>query len=145
MRNLIALLLLLSSLFCAVDAQTSAVPAGDGSAGNPYQIDSLPNLYWLSTTVSAWNSNFIQLADIDASSTSSWNYAQGWSPIGDTSTLFTGTYNGNGKHIAKLFINRPTTNIVGLFGEVSGTGSIKKLFLDSVNVAGQDGTGALWE
>ena len=47
----------------------------------------------------------------------------GWNPIGffnsDTdNAAFTGTFDGGGKTISNLFINRRTTDYVGLFGYV---------------------------
>ena len=46
----------------------------------------------------------------------SYNQGSGWNPIG----TFTATFQGNGHVIENLFINRPTTNGVGLFGVSSG-------------------------
>lgn len=48
-----------------------------------------------------------------------WNSGEGWQPIGDNSTPFTGTFNGNHFEIRNLFINRPTENRLGLFGVVN--------------------------
>ena len=48
-----------------------------------------------------------------------WNSGAGWQPIGDSRNLFSTTFNGNGHTIAHLFINRGSTNNVGLFGVVS--------------------------
>src|SRR3972149_1370772 len=84
--------------------QTATAPTtGDGSSGNPYQIATLDNLYWLSqqesnsdATGPYWSRNFKQTADIDASSSSGWSSGSGWSPIGNSSIKFTGSYNGNG-------------------------------------------------
>ena len=65
-------------------AQTPVAPvSGDGTMGNPYQIDNLDNLAWISTNSSVWGSYFIQTADINASATSTWNGGEGWSAIGN--------------------------------------------------------------
>ncbi|MFZ4548397.1 MAG: GLUG motif-containing protein, partial [Bacteroidales bacterium] len=127
-------------------AQTSTPPsAGVGTKENPYQIATLDNLYWLSQTTAKWvlNIYFIQTADIDATSTASWDGAKGFKPIGRlASTLrFASNYDGNGKSISNLFINRPLEDGVGLFGYVSE--KISNLTLTNANITGHNFVGAL--
>ncbi|MDR1976924.1 MAG: hypothetical protein LBQ18_08055 [Campylobacteraceae bacterium] len=50
----------------------------------------------------------------------------GWTPIGDETVPFKGIFNGNGRKISGLWIDRPSDNCVGLFGRIEG-GNIKKL------------------
>ena len=80
--------------------------------------------------------------DIDASTAGSWNLGTGFTPIGNNSTPFTGTFNGNSYTISNLFINLPTTNDVGLFGYTSGA-TIENVGLVNANITGQSGVGAL--
>lgn len=121
---------------------TSTAPLGSGTADDPYIISSIDNLVWLTNNSSAWNKHFRQTANIRASATYYWNNGAGWQPIGSSGSYFTGTYDGNGYFIDSLFIYRPSTNVVGLFGYVIG-GTIKNLGLTNVNVTGLDWTGAL--
>ncbi len=68
----------------------------------------------------------------------------GFTPLGDDSNAFTGSYDGKGHRINNFFINRPTLNHVGLFGTVNSFGSsIKDLVLDVDSVTGRDGVGSL--
>ena len=69
-----------------------------------------------------------------------WNDGSGWLPIGiDGSTPFATTFKGNGHIIRNLYINRPETDIVGLFGYLSDSGvTISEL---AVTTAGQGVTG----
>ena len=131
-------------LFSAVGikAQTATIPSGSGTSSDPYKIATLDNLYWLSQTTSAWAAGtyFIQTANIDASSTSGWDSGAGFSPIGSTSILFQGNYNGKGHTIDALYINRPTLDRLGLFGTISYT-NVDSLGLTNVNITG--GTGAV--
>jgi len=143
-QQIITLLMLLMANFTF--AQTSTAPAaGDGTVGNPYQIATLDNLYWLSQTTTVWGSNtyFIQTADIDATSTASWDDAKGFKPIGRlaSSKRFDASYDGNGKSISNLSINRPLESGVGLFGYVSQ--KISNLRLINANITGQTFVGAL--
>jgi hypothetical protein len=87
--------------------------------GNPREISTLDHLLWISTNSSSWGDDFIQIADIDASSTIAWNGGLGFYPIGSNDTSsFVGSYNGNGFSINGLFINRSGKIYVGLFGYI---------------------------
>ena len=143
MKNLVLTIAFISLFFnLSSFAQTATAPSsGDGSPGSPYQIASLNNLYWITATdavvasptqAARWAASYIQTADIDASTTSTWNSGAGWSPIGNSITNFTGTYNGNSKTISGLSINR-VANSQGFFGKTGG-GSISNLGLMSINI-----------
>ena len=64
-------------------------------------------------------------SNIDASATSSWDSGAGFMPIGNSTTKFTGTFDGLGHTISNLTINRPTGSTVGPFG-YTFTGSVIK-------------------
>nr|HPM13588.1 hypothetical protein [Bacteroidales bacterium] len=100
-------------------SQSAVAPFGDGTSGNPYQIASLDNLYWISQNSSSWSSFFVQTNDINASKTSTYDGGQGWTPIGNDVTKFSGSYDGDNYIITNLYIDRPTTNNVGLFGHIT--------------------------
>lgn len=124
-------------------AQTADKPAGEGTSANPYKISTLNNLYWLSQNSSSWQMVFEQTANIDASSTSTWSGGSGFSPIGNTTTNFTGSYNGKGHTITGLYISR-SDMYVGMFGYAFNS-SISNLGLINVNItgAGSGSTGGL--
>ena len=69
--------------------------------------------------------NFVLGANIDATSTSGWNFVSGttyagFTPIGNSSAAFIGTFDGLGHSISNLTINLPATDYVGLFGRLYG-------------------------
>ena len=86
-----------------------------------------------------------------------WSAAEGgpgWEPIGAVVSVdpiagprFDADFLGNGHSIANLFVDRPETDGVGLFGHVGGTrppgGTIGGLALVDVDVAGRDYVGGL--
>jgi hypothetical protein len=95
-----------------------------------------------------------------------WEVTKGWEPIGtqqgnpiNTAFAFTGVYDGNGKLIYNLFINRGASacnndtyatdgqDNIGLFGFVTNTNTnhteIKNLGLIDANVTGRRATGSL--
>ncbi|MEA3392641.1 MAG: T9SS type A sorting domain-containing protein, partial [Candidatus Marinimicrobia bacterium] len=125
-------------------SSTNWTPSGDGSNGNPYQINNLNNLVWMMETESSWDSYFELTADIDASATSTWDGGKGFAPIGrqtPTEDQFNGFFEGNGYVISNLTINRPNTNDVGLFGYTDRNYSnpssyVRNLGLESVNITG---------
>lgn len=97
---------------------------------------------------------YVQVGHIDASATdpSSPSYdssvwqSTGFGPIGTQLVPFAGTYDGGGYEIRHLFINRPTTNYVGLFGQVENTQGVCGLWnvrLSGAVVTGKDYVGAL--
>jgi hypothetical protein len=129
-------------------AQTAIAPTnGDGSEGNPYQIATWQNLYWLSQTSSVWDKHFIQTGDIDFADASpaieTWDGGAGWSPIGNETFPFNGIYNGNSKIISELFINRPNDLYQGFFGKTNYYSNINNLGLTLINIIGQKYTGGI--
>ena len=76
-----------------------------------------------------------------------WNDGSGWLPIGiDRSAPFATTFRGNGHIIRSLYINRPETDIVGLFGYLSDSGgTISELGVTSAaqGVTGRNYVGVL--
>jgi hypothetical protein len=136
----------LPGLFGVQPANFQDVDAG--TSANPYQIAGWRNLYWLSQTSSVWGAHFIQTENIDLGLTfpdsKTWDNDKGWTPIGNTTTPFSGVYNGNNKSISRLFIDRGTEDHVGLFGVINGaSASVTQLSLDRAEVTGQAHAGIL--
>ena len=48
-----------------------------------------------------------------------WDTGSGWSPIGNSSKLFMGIFEGNGHVISNLYINRPSSYYIGLFSQIN--------------------------
>ncbi len=143
MKKITFILLCLAWLLpFAIQAQTATQPAGSGTASDPYQVANLENLYWVTQNSSSWDKYFIQTADINASSTSGWDGNAGFTPIGNNTTPFTGSYNGQGSVIDSLTISRSTTDYVGLFGKIDN-GLVKNLGIDSANITGHNYVGIL--
>ena len=87
---------------------------------------------WAETVQSDPALNIILTADIDLTGTE-------WTPIPD----FIGTFDGNGKTITGLTINKSTMN-VGLFASIAEGGTVKNLTLDDVNItASSSNVGAI--
>jgi hypothetical protein len=128
------------------DLRTQKYGGGNGTSGSPYEIHTATHLIELSNTSGDWDKHFIQVADIDFGADETavdWDNdgnpdgmnTAGFSPIGNSTTPFTGSYDGNEKTISNLFIRQGTP--VGLFGEtqLSGVG-LSDLGLLSVDIEG---------
>ena len=114
-----------------------------GTSSDPFQIFNVNQLQFMEYDLSA---SYTLENNINASATSTWNYTgsiyAGFMPIGNSSSPFVGNLNGNAKGIDSLYINRPSTDDVGLFGYASGGATIGAL-LTNVNITGQNNVGGL--
>ena len=116
LTNLVALLSLLTSFNLL--SQTAVAPSGTGTACDPYQISNLNNLYWMTQTSASWASGkyFIQTANIDAASTSTWGSGAGFPAIG----TFSANYDGRDYTISNILMNTTGGNR-GVFGYLSSS------------------------
>jgi len=140
-KNALILSLFIIASFTSFSQTATAPSTGDGTEGNPYEIATLDNLYWLSQNSAEWDKHYIQTADIDATTTAGWDSGKGFKPIGNETVVFTGSYNGTGHVIDSLYINRPSTECIGLFGAISGT--IGSLGVSNVDITGQEYVGGM--
>ena len=115
--------------------------SGEGTQANPYQINTIDDLKSLRGDFANYDKHFILITDLIFKSDDYENSVVGWSSIGTSSQRFTGTFDGNSKTIHNLFINRPDTQYIGLFGYFGG--NITALRLENVTVNGNDYTGGL--
>lgn len=144
-RLLLALLLVSTSVF--------GFNGGDGTQANPYQVATPEHLNDVRNFPSA---HFIQVNSIDIIQYADDQHfepaimpdepprqiATGWVPIGDSTNVFTGHYNGNGMIIDNLQFERLNDGFNGLFG-YTDKGSLKNITLTNVDVKGRSRTEAL--
>ena len=124
LQKLILASLLLTAT-TAVQAANGSFGGGTGTSGSPFIIEDAADLDAVRSNLSAYYrlANNIDLTDYLSSGGagySKWG-SSGWLPIGDASTPFQGNFDGNGKTIEGLWINRPSLRGVGLFGVASGS------------------------
>lgn len=109
---------------------------GDGSKKSPYQVSTIDQLQSVNLFP---NSHFIQVADINASSTKNWHGGKGFMPIGNSrSNPFSGTYDGHGFTISHLTMKRDSKSNrrVGLFGVISDEAVLENIKLTDVSITG---------
>ena len=110
----------------------------DAENDKVYHISSVDGLIWLADSVNGGNSfagkTIVLDTDLDLK-------GMEWTPIGTSSNIFKGTFDGNGKTISNLKITG-NNNYVGLFG-VTYDGEIKNLTIHNALVSGRVGVGVV--
>ncbi|MHC4159973.1 MAG: hypothetical protein ACYSSO_12935 [Planctomycetota bacterium] len=113
---------------------------GSGIETDPYIVTNVTELQNIRNDLDAY---YMLANDIDACDTQNWNAGEGFEPIGNDVSSFTGSFDGQGHIITGLYINRPSSSCVGLFGYITGGAEIQNVGLRDVDVTGLGGTGAL--
>lgn len=113
---------------------------GSGTEPEPYVITTVRQLQEMQDDLSAY---YVLGGDIDASATSSWNGGEGFLPLGTSLNPFTGTFDGQRHIITSLFINRPTTDGVGLFGYIGDGAVVCNVGLAEVDITARKNSGSL--
>ncbi|MDZ7688034.1 MAG: hypothetical protein U5J64_04795 [Halobacteriales archaeon] len=118
--------------------------SGDGTTSNPYEVGNVDQLQCIDEQ--GLDENYVQVSDIDASGTSSWNGGDGFEPIGGTldtaATEFSGTYEGQEFDITGLTIDRDEPN-VGLFFIIGEDGEVKNTSLVNADITGLSFVGGI--
>ncbi|MEK3977452.1 ZmpA/ZmpB/ZmpC family metallo-endopeptidase-related protein, partial [Psychrobacillus sp. FSL K6-1267] len=109
----------------------SLFDGGTGTITDPYLIS---NKIQLNEMRNNLTSHFKLTGNIDLSGVA-------WIPVGSNTTIFKGSFDGDGFTISGLTVNT-TTDMAGLFGYMNG-GSIKNIHLTGVNVKGTNRVGGL--
>ena len=125
---------------------------GDGSTTDTGYASAFPNAVSGMGCPSAGCTGYELDADLDFDTNGNgeadsgddyWNDGSGWTPIGTQSSRISTTFDGNGHTISGLFINRGSTDDVGLFGYIDSSSVIRNTSLLSVNITGYSHVGAL--
>ena len=128
-----AILLLPSAVWA-----TGTYDDGDGTAGDPFQINTPAQMDEIGQHSEDWGSYFILTADIVLSGYT----GTAFHIIGNSTTAFRGVFDGNGHTISNFTYNSTGTDRIGLFGYVYGLNAeIKNLGLIEANV--DAGTGLM--
>jgi hypothetical protein len=149
-----------NKLLAARKAVSAIKPSGSGTADDPFIIDSLANLSWLTQNPSGWYAKYyVQTSDIDASETVFWDYAddnedgdlfndpndmnikgnnEGWKPIGGE--FDTCRYDG-GRHVING-LTMVNEDHLGFFNTIKHS-TIKNLGLTDIDITGTEYIGGL--
>ena len=158
---IILIILLISIALGNAQAQTYRDRDNDGLI-EIYNIEQLDSIrYNLTGTCSGSTCNGYELTrNLDFNNPSSYRsgvvndsltMGSGWNPIGTrdpsqpnlTGTEFNTTFEGNSYTIDHLYINRPSTDYIGLFGSAQSSSRIRNIGLRNVSVSGHSQVGGL--
>ncbi|MBR0315657.1 MAG: InlB B-repeat-containing protein, partial [Synergistaceae bacterium] len=125
--------------------ETPAYSGGTGTQTDPYLISTVDDFKTLAQTVNNGTDYsqkyFRQTASFDM------NGVNDLSPVGTLEKPFAGNYEGDGFTISNATINGQTVNgntVAGLFGALTGKGSITNLIITNATVTATVGTGG-WD
>ena len=136
----------------------SPFAGGNGTESDPYQIAKAEHLNNIRNYLGSEHNDKhfklienINLAEYLGESGDGYNGGAGWLPIGEKTEAkgyeyFTGVFDGNGKTISNLFINRPEMNYTALFrgvGYTTGQGKIMNLNIEDADITGKSYVGVL--
>ena len=117
--------------------------SGKGTEAEPYLINDISDLEFFRDAVNAGNTyagKYIKLTDdIDLAPTRS---GSNWTPIGNSTTAFQGTFDGDNHTISDLVINGGSSSNQGFFG-MTTNGEIKNVIFENAKVSGRLNVGVV--
>lgn len=122
-----------------VDKVQADFAGGSGTVDDPYRI---ANAHQLNNVRKYLDAHFQLVGDIDLD-VAPYNQDKGWEPIGTPASPFNGNFDGDGKVIRSLYINRNDEDYAGLFGYADEDAVIRNVGLEDASVTGRDKVGAL--
>ena len=128
-------------LCCMATSFAQFTGSGSGTENDPYLILNPIQLNQLRNFLNQEGVYFKLMADIDLTEfLEDENPDQGWQPVGTSSAPFKGILDGNGKKITGFWINRSSSNYIGLFGYTTNA-RITNVNLLGNTVKGNDNIG----
>ncbi|MDG6224995.1 MAG: PKD domain-containing protein [Candidatus Thermoplasmatota archaeon] len=121
-------------------AQDNPYTKGSGTHIDPYVIEDVWDLQNMTDDLST---HYVLGNDINASDTINWNSGAGFYSIGNANSPFTGSLDGRNHTITGLFIHRPGTDHVGLFGYTGSGATVERVILVDHFVKGSRYVGAI--
>ncbi len=143
MKKLFAIILCAMLIFSGAVAMTGN---GAEAADVPDKTNAsyvITNVWELQNMSLDLTGDYTLANDIDASITQTWNAGAGFAPVGNNTYRFNGSFDGNNYTITGLYINRPSTYYVGLFGYTGLGAMVKYVGLSGNNITGDYNVGGL--
>lgn len=110
-----------------VESPVTLFSGGSGTEADPYLVRTVADFLAVSGYL---DSHFVQMEDLDLTGVA-------MLPIGNLSTPFKGTYDGNGKTISHLSMTSTDPNSrIALFGAVAASGIVEHITLTGVDIHG---------
>ena len=117
--------------------------SGAGTSSNPYLIQNEADMNTLATRVNSGNSYEGKYFKLGADITYDKDAENNYTAIGKDNYPFKGTFDGNGKTISGININRPYTEYQGIFGVINKEATVKNVNLDNTTILGNKCTAGI--
>ncbi len=155
-NRLIAMLLAVMMVFTAVpmavltvnaaeEGNTTEFAGGSGTEADPYLISTKYHLDNVRLYMSSYFKmiNDIEFTEADFSEDGEfYNYGACWTPIGNSTSMFKGNFDGNNHSIKNLKISKKNTDYIGLFGYVKD-GNVTNVHLENADIVGKNYVGGI--
>jgi mucin-19 len=115
--------------------ENKAYAGGSGTAADPYRIQCVADWQLLINRPGDWGRQFLLMGNLDFGQAAI-------TPVGNSSTPFTGVLDGGGHILSNLKIDQPNSDFMGLFGYVNG-GQVRNLGVRNASITGRDYVGGL--
>jgi hypothetical protein len=128
------------------DLQFRAAISNPNDTSNTYiPIGTVGEFALIGTATGGLGGRYLQTNDLDmlGSLDAMSDMPHNWAPVGYPSFQFTGTFDGCGKDITNLVIDRMLSGNIGLFGYVSSSGIIRDTHIRSGRIAGGGSVGGV--
>ncbi|MFO8109120.1 MAG: GLUG motif-containing protein [Thermoplasmata archaeon] len=122
-----------------IEIESHTFGEGSGTLDDPHMIYDVHDLQAMRNNLSA---HYALANDIDANVTKEWNDGAGFEPVGNYDYQFSGRLDGNGYEITGLYINRPDSRYIGLFGRTDNS-EINEVRMIDAKITGDNGVGGL--
>lgn len=133
-----------STAAVAIEISVAAFAGGEGTQTNPWEVSSGADLDRMRENP---DGHYVLTSDIDLGGDDTggqfYNGGAGWQPVGSDAVPFTGSLDGAGHTISGLFVNRSSTDNVGLFGVLSASAEVSNIVLMNADVTGDSHVGVL--
>ena len=128
-----------------VEEETAwGVPTGaDGTKNSPFIISSTQELDLLATRVNNGNTYEDVYFQLGQDLTYDNKQTNNFTTIGTSETGFNGIFDGNGKKISGIRINKPSDSYQALFSIIGVKGSVSNLTLDDIEITGNNNCGGI--
>jgi len=142
-KIIVTLFLFLPLVQVWANCESSLYAAGEGTLESPWQIQTASQLDNVRECLGSSHSDkyFVLTADINLG-VDPWNADDGWLPIGASANRFYASFDGQGYTISNLYIDRDSTQDVGLFGYTHGA-RISNLYISGAEVMAKASAGIL--
>lgn len=107
---------------------------GSGTQLDPYLIEDAHDLNAIRNNMA--RNVYYKLVNHINLDVSPYNTGEGWEPIGKSGSIFYGNLDGDYFTIRNLYINRPSSTEIGLFGYVGTSSTFNNIIVENSNVTG---------